>query len=138
MPRCGVSGAIVVIEFKQPVAVAVDRINSGGTSSPHISAARRTPDGMAIRIRAGAQAYRQYDPRRRAAVYRSVAGPVERHASGLPQVVVDELAQRTRVAEAQLNRQRLSAKKKRYRRHPRQGRQAADLHALPCSKCRRR
>ncbi len=43
-----VSGAIVVIEFKQPVAVAVDRINAGARD--YISAARSDPDGMAIRI----------------------------------------------------------------------------------------
>ena len=44
------SGAIMVITFKKPVDVAVDRLNAGAPD--YISAARRDPDGTAIRHRA--------------------------------------------------------------------------------------
>ena len=43
-----VSGAIIVISFNKPVSVAVERLN---VNAPEfISAARRDPDGSAIRI----------------------------------------------------------------------------------------
>ena len=43
-----VAGAILVIEFKKPVAVAVERLNS--SASEYVSAARSDPDGKAVRI----------------------------------------------------------------------------------------
>ena len=47
-PNVRVSGAIIVITFKKPVAVAVEKLSSG--ASGFISVARRDPDGGAIRI----------------------------------------------------------------------------------------
>src|SRR5262249_3431259 len=43
-----VSGAIIVVNFKKPVAVAVEKLSSG--ASGLISVARRDPDGGPIRI----------------------------------------------------------------------------------------
>ena len=43
-----VAGAILVIEFKQPVAISVDRISA--RVPDYVSAARVDPDGKAIRI----------------------------------------------------------------------------------------
>jgi len=43
-----ISGAIVVISFDKPVALAVERLNVNAPD--FISAARRDPDGSAIRI----------------------------------------------------------------------------------------
>jgi hypothetical protein len=43
-----VSGAIIVVNFKKPVAVAVEKLSAG--TSGLISVARRDPDGGAIRI----------------------------------------------------------------------------------------
>ncbi len=105
-----VSGAIVVIEFKQPVAVAVDRINSGAPD--YISAARRDPDGMAIRIALARKLLVNSIPAAERLYVDLLPEPWNGLRPGLPQDVVDELAARTRAAEAQLNKQRLSAKQK--------------------------
>ncbi|MCW5690645.1 MAG: tetratricopeptide repeat protein, partial [Pseudolabrys sp.] len=43
-----VAGAILVIEFKKPVDVAVERLNS--SASEYVSAARTDPDGKAVRV----------------------------------------------------------------------------------------
>lgn len=105
-----VSGAIVVIEFKQPVAVAVDRINVGARD--YISAARRDPDGMAIRIALARKLIVNSIPAAERLYVDLLPEPWNGLRPGLPQEVVDELAARTRAAEAQLNKQRLSAKQK--------------------------
>jgi tetratricopeptide (TPR) repeat protein len=105
-----VSGAIVVIEFKQPVAVAVDRINAGARD--YISAARSDPDGMAIRIALARKLIVNSIPAAERLYVDLLPEPWNGLRPGLPQEVVDELAARTRAAEAQLNKQRLSAKQK--------------------------
>ena len=46
--KVDISGAIMVINFKKPVAIAVDRLNA--SAPDYISAARRDPDGSAIRL----------------------------------------------------------------------------------------
>ena len=46
--KAEVSGAIMVISFKKRVAVDVDRLNA--SAPDYISAARRDPDGTAIRL----------------------------------------------------------------------------------------
>src|SRR5262245_40274775 len=43
-----VSGGIMIISFKKPIDVVVDRINASAPT--YISASRRDPDGMGIRI----------------------------------------------------------------------------------------
>ncbi|HEY6022560.1 MAG TPA: hypothetical protein VIV34_00085, partial [Pseudolabrys sp.] len=105
-----ISGAIVVISFNKPVAIAVERL--GVNASDYISAARRDPDGSAIRIAltrklkintiaAGERLYVDLLPE-------SWKGPMP----GLPQEVIDELVRRAREAERQLHQQRAAEKNK--------------------------
>ena len=103
-----VSFPIMVITFKKPVAIAVDRLNAG--ASDYISAARTDPDGTAIRIAlthnikfntiaAAERFYLDLLPE-------SWSGVMP----GLPQQVVEELANRALEAERQLRQQRAGAK----------------------------
>jgi tetratricopeptide (TPR) repeat protein len=98
------AGAIVVISFKKPVDIPVDRLNAGAPD--YISAARRDPDGAAIRlalarkvkvntIPAGEWLYVDLLPDTWAGVM-----------PGLPQEIIDELARRARDAERQLHKQK--------------------------------
>src|SRR5262245_37992200 len=105
-----VSGPIIVISFKKPVAVAVERLNVN--AADYISAARRDPDGSAIRIALTRK------------VKLNTIGAAERHyvdlmpenwkgpMPGLPQEVVDDLVRRAREAERQLHQQRAAEKQK--------------------------
>ena len=105
-----VNGAIIVITFKKPIAVAVDRMNAGARD--YISAARRDPDGSAIRIALA----------RKVKVNSIAAGerlfvdllPEDWQGlpPGLPQEVIEELSRRTREAERQLRQQRLTSKQR--------------------------
>ena len=105
-----VSGAIVVINFNKPVMVAVERLNVNAPDL--ISAARRDPDGSAIRIaltrkvklNAITAAERLYVD----LLPENWKGPMP----GLPQEVVDELVRRARDAERQLHQQRAADKQK--------------------------
>jgi len=105
-----VSGAIIVISFNKPVALAVERLNVNAPD--YISAARRDPDGSAIRlaltrkvklntISAAERLYIDLLPE-------TWKGPMP----GLPQEVVDELVRRARDAERQLHQQRAAEKQK--------------------------
>jgi len=105
-----VSGAIIIISFNKPVALAVERLNVNAPD--YISAARRDPDGSAIRlaltrkvklntIAAAERLYVDLLPE-------AWKGPMP----GLPQEVVDELVRRARDAERQLHQQRAEDKKK--------------------------
>jgi tetratricopeptide (TPR) repeat protein len=102
------SGAIAVIAFAKTMDIAVDRINAGAPD--YISAARRDPDGTAIRlalarkvkintIPAGQWLYVDLLPENWAGVM-----------PGLPQEVIDELARRASDAEKLLHHQRLAAR----------------------------
>ncbi len=104
------SGAILVIEFKKPVAIAVDRLNAGAPDV--ISAARRDPDGKAVRIALARKLTVNSIPAAERLYVDLLPDPWTGVMPGLPQDVVDELASRARLAEAQLNKQRLSATKK--------------------------
>src|SRR5215471_13351421 len=105
-----VSGAIIIISFNKPVALAVERLNVNAPD--YIGAARRDPDGSAIRlaltrkvklntIAAAERLYVDLLPE-------AWKGPMP----GLPQEVVDELVRRARDAERQLHQQRAEDKKK--------------------------
>lgn len=98
------SGSVLVISFSQPVQVATDRL---ATNAPdYIGAARRDPDGSAIRLALS----------RKVRVNSMAAG--ERlfvdllpdtwtgKPPGLPQEVVEELARRAREAEKKMRQQR--------------------------------
>jgi tetratricopeptide (TPR) repeat protein len=97
------SNGIVIVAFKQPVDVAVDRVSAGATG--YIGAARRDPDGLGIRIALA----------RKVRVNSMVAGervfvdllpePWTGVLPGLPQEVVEELAKRARNAEKRARQQ---------------------------------
>jgi tetratricopeptide (TPR) repeat protein len=105
-----VSGAIIVISFKKPVAVAVEKLSSG--ASGLISVARCDPDGGAIRI-ALAQKVKVNSIAAAERLYVDLLpdnwnGP----NPGLPQEVIDELVRRAREAESQLHQQKIADKQK--------------------------
>ncbi|MBS0533574.1 MAG: tetratricopeptide repeat protein [Proteobacteria bacterium] len=103
-----VAGAILVIDFKKPVAVAVERLNS--SASDYISAARTDPDGKAVRIALAGRFRVNVIP---AAERLFVDLLPENWAGlmpGLPQDVVDELATRARAAELAARKARATAK----------------------------
>jgi predicted negative regulator of RcsB-dependent stress response len=104
------SGTVLIVNFKTPVNVSVDRLN---LSAPdYISAARRDPDGTAVRIALA----------RKVTVHTIPAG--ERYyvdllpdtwtgvKPGLPQEVIDDLTRRAREAERKLHQQRLTEREK--------------------------
>src|SRR5665213_450264 len=92
------AGAILVISFKRPVAVAVDRLNAGAPND--ISAARRDPDGMAIRIALTHRVKVNSIPAAERFYLDLLPENWSGTLPGLPQDVVDELASRTRIEQA--------------------------------------
>ena len=106
------AGSIIVIRFKRPVDIAVDRLAEAVPD--YVGSARRDPDGSAIRLSlarrvtintmsAGERVFVDLLPD-------SWTGP----PPGLPQEVVRELAERARIAERELRQQRaISEAKKR-------------------------
>ena len=106
------AGSIIVIRFERPVDVSVDKV--GDAVPDYVGAARRDPDGMAIRLSlsrkvtintmtAGERLFVDLLPE-------SWSGP----APNLPVEVVRELAERARAAERELRQQRaMSEAKKR-------------------------
>ena len=105
-----VSGAILVISFKRPVDVPVDRISAGAPD--FASAARRDPDGTAIRI-ALARKVKVNLMRAAERIYVDLLPDTWKGVMpGLPQEVVDDMARRLREAERQLKKQRLTEKQK--------------------------
>src|SRR5258706_4031866 len=101
------AGSIIVIRFKRPVDIPVDRLYEAAPD--YISSARRDPDGSAIRLSMA----------RRVTINTMTAG--ERvfvdllpetwsgQPPGLPPEVVRELSERARVAERALRQQRAIA-----------------------------
>ncbi len=100
------SSSILVIEFAQPVEISIDRLNLG--SAGYIGAARRDPDGRAVRMAlarkvtvssmtAAEQLFVDLLPE-------SWTGP----PPGLPREVVEDLARRTREAERTNRQQQLN------------------------------
>src|SRR4051794_34676865 len=91
------SGNILVIQFKQPVSVAVDRLGTAATE--YIGAARRDPDGLALR----------FALTRKVKLSSMVAGnrlfvdllpeSWEGEPPALPREVVEELSRRAQEAE---------------------------------------
>ncbi len=106
------AGSIIVIRFKRPVDISVDRL--ADAVPDYVGSARRDPDGSAIRLSlarrvtvntmsAGERVFVDLLPD-------SWTGP----PPGLPPEVIRELAERARIAERELRQQRaLSEAKKR-------------------------
>jgi hypothetical protein len=104
------ANGIVVIRFKKPVDVPVDRI--AGHAGAYVSVARRDPDGTAVRLAlirkvtvntmaAGEKLFVDLLPDN------WVGGP-----PGLPQEVVDDLARRAREAEKKARQAQLFARQR--------------------------
>jgi len=98
------SGHVLIISFKQPIDVSVDRLPE--LAADYIGAARRDPDGAAIRVAlsqeltvnmmgAGEKLFIDLLPK-------SWTGP----PPALPMDVINDLAKRARDAERQLQRER--------------------------------
>ena len=105
-----VSGGIIVISFKQPVDVEVDRINASAPT--YISASRRDPDGKAIRIALA----RKLTVNSMAASERLFVDLLpdtwNSLPPGLPKEVIEELTRRAREAEKILRQQRVAGQPK--------------------------
>ena len=101
-----VSGAIVVITFKKPIEIGVDRLNAGAPD--YISAARRDPDGTAIRLALARSVKVNTIPAGEWLYVDLLPDTWKGVVPGLPQEVIDELARRARDAERQLHQQRAS------------------------------
>ena len=105
-----VAGNVLIITFKEPIDISVDRIP--GRAPDYIGAARRDPDGRAVRmalarpvtvntISAGEKLFVDLLPDSWNGV-----------PPGLPQDVVDDLARRARAADLMLQRQRQATQQK--------------------------
>jgi tetratricopeptide (TPR) repeat protein len=104
------SGTVLILDFKKPIDVAVDRLNAAAPD--YISAGRLDPDGKAVRL-ALVRGYRiNMTPAAERLFVDILPTDWQGMLPGLPQEVIDELARRTREAERQLKQQRLFGKKR--------------------------
>jgi tetratricopeptide (TPR) repeat protein len=99
---------IMVVSFKKPVAISVDRLNI--IASSYISAARLDPDGMSIRIALAQKVKFDSIPAAERLYVDLLPETWSETLPGLPREVIDELAKRALEAERQLRLQRVSAK----------------------------
>ena len=99
---------ILVITFKQPVAVSVDRLNASAPS--YISAARIDPDGSAIRIALARQLKVNSIPAAEQLFVDLLPHTWTGVLPGLPQEVIEALARRAQEAERLLHRRQIAAK----------------------------
>jgi len=99
---------VLVVTFKKPVAVSVERLNTG--ASDIISAARIDPDGTSIRIALKENVKLNTIPVAERLYVDLLPTTWTGVMPGLPADVVQELADRALAAERQLRLQRLAAK----------------------------
>lgn len=99
-----VAGGIVVISFKRPVDVAIEKVSAA--AADYVGAARRDPDGTGLRLALA----RKVTVNSMAAGERLFIDLLPENwtgvAPGLPQDVIDDLARRAREAERLLRQQR--------------------------------
>jgi hypothetical protein len=107
-PAIHVNFPIVVLNFKRPVAVSVDRLNENAPD--FVSAARIDPDGKAIRIALAKKMKIHPIPAAERLYVDLLPEPWAGVLPGLPEEVIEELATRAREAERKLQSQRLAAK----------------------------
>ncbi len=106
--KIDVNFPILVVTFKKPVAVSVDRLNE--RAPDFISAARIDPDGKAIRIALNRQVRVHSIPAAERLYVDLLPEPWAGVTPGLPQEVIAELASRLRDAERRLHRQHLAVR----------------------------
>ncbi len=123
-----VANNIVIISFDRPVDVNVDHIRDG--SRDYIGAARRDPDGKAVRL----ALTRRVTMNSMAAGDRLFVDLLPDTWSGLPpglpREVIEELARRARDAEKKLRQEHVGRCRPQGAVDPGPDRQPADLHAL--------
>jgi hypothetical protein len=98
-----VANGIMVISFKKPVDVLVEKLSVGATD--FIGAARRDPDGMGIRIALARQVKVNTMTAGERLFVDLMPEPWTGLMPGLPQDVADELTKRARDAEAKAKQQ---------------------------------
>ncbi len=97
-------GSVLVISFKEPIDVSVDRL---ATQAPdYIGAARRDPDGMAVRLALARQVTVNAMPAGEKYFVDLLPDTWKGLPPSLPQDVVEELARRAHEAEQLLERER--------------------------------
>src|SRR3569832_2606868 len=101
---------IMIINFARPVDVAVDTHNAAAPDM--ISAARRAPDGMAVRIALAHRIRLNVMPAAERVFIDLLPEKWIGPPPGLPQSVIADLADRARTAERQLQRERGNPKPK--------------------------
>ena len=105
--QVGLAGSILIIRFKQPVDVPVEKLSAA--LPDYVGAARVDPDGMAIRLALN----RKVKPNMMTAGERLFVDLLPETWTGappgLPAEVVKELADRARAAEQLLRQQKLAA-----------------------------
>jgi Tfp pilus assembly protein PilF len=106
-----VNGLVMVITFAKPVNVDVDKLNAAAPDL--ISAARRDPDGKAVRIALAHRIALNVMPAAERLFVDLLPEKWVGPPPGLPQAVVDQLAERARDAERALRKQRGEAKPQR-------------------------
>lgn len=102
-----VTGGILVVQFRQPVSIVVDRIV--GSAGDYFGAVRRDPDGRAIRVALKGR----FKVNSQTAAERLFIDVMPESWTadppGLPREVIDELETRTREAERHLKEQQARA-----------------------------
>jgi tetratricopeptide (TPR) repeat protein len=99
-----INGSIMIISFREPVDVNVDKLN---TEAPdYISASRRDPDGTAIRIALAQKVTANAMPAAERLFLDLMPAEWNGPPPSLPQEVVEELARRAREAEKKLRMQK--------------------------------
>jgi hypothetical protein len=99
---------VMVVTFKKPVAIKVDRLNTGAPD--YISVARLDPDGTSIRIALTRKVKLNSMPVAERLYVDLLPETWAGAMPSLPQEVVEELANRALEAERQLRQKRTSAK----------------------------
>ena len=104
--RVSMNFPILVLAFKKPVAISVDRLNESAPA--YIDAARIDPDGRAIRIALKQQVKVHSIAAAEQLFVDLLPEPWTGVTPGLPQEVIEGLANRLREAERRLHRQRVA------------------------------
>jgi len=91
------SGGVLVIQFKQPVDVPVDRITAGVTD--YIAAARRDPDGKALRFALARKVRLSTTPAAERLYVDLLPDSWTAEPPSLPRSVIEDLARRAQDAE---------------------------------------
>jgi tetratricopeptide (TPR) repeat protein len=107
-PQVKAGNGIIVITFKRPVDVVVDKLeaNSGG----YIGAVRRDPDGRGLRLALARRVTVNFMPVAEKLFVDLLPDSWTGLPPGLPREVIEELARRAREADKKLRQQRQLAK----------------------------